>query len=312
MEDLTKIPPNKLLIRLKNASAEERRLQMDIIRLLAEVDRRRLYAFRGYRSLFDFCVRELGYSDAAAWRRISAMRLLKEIPQAEERLASGKVNLSQVTSIQNFLYSQTRNAHRTFSAEQKLELLTAVENKSARETERVLAAISPSIPISERERSLNANETEIRFVADSPLKSKLDRLKDLNSHRDPSRSYSKLFDWLSDLGIEEIDPSAKTPNASVEGITRNGRYIPVSLRRAVWSRDGGRCTFRNPETQRICGSMRFLEVDHIQPIGLGGLTTLDNLRLYCRTHNQSAAMETYGEAKIAQEIALSARAQNKS
>ena len=67
---------------------------------LAEIDARRLYLQRGCSSLFDYAVRELGYSDAAAGRRIGAVRLCADQPGARERLRDGSLTLSAAAELQ--------------------------------------------------------------------------------------------------------------------------------------------------------------------------------------------------------------------
>ena len=47
------------------------------------------------------------------------------------------------------------------------------------------------------------------------------------------------------------------------------------------------------------GSKTFLQMDHVIPRAKGGPDTLDNLRLRCRAHNLLAAVEEFGEAKMA-------------
>ena len=64
------------------------------------------------------------------------------------------------------------------------------------------------------------------------------------------------------------------------------RTIPGHVRRAVWKRDGGRCTFVSESGHR-CGSRRLLEHDHIEPVARGGEATVEGMRL--RVHNQLAA-----------------------
>jgi hypothetical protein len=71
------------------------------------------------------------------------------------------------------------------------------------------------------------------------------------------------------------------------------RYIPASIRNAVWLRDGGRCTFVAPDGHR-CEATKAIAFDHIVPRSKGGETTLDNLRLRCRGHNQLAAGRVFG------------------
>jgi hypothetical protein len=61
---------------------------------------------------------------------------------------------------------------------------------------------------------------------------------------------------------------------------RRGRArpaIPAWLRRAVLAADQHRCVY--------CGSRAVLQVDHIRPWALGGLTALFNLAVLCRAHN---------------------------
>ncbi len=78
----------------------ERHLQGVIIDHLAEIEARRLFLQRGCSSLFDYAVRELGYSDAAAGRRIGAVRLCADQPGARERLRDGSLTLSAAAELQ--------------------------------------------------------------------------------------------------------------------------------------------------------------------------------------------------------------------
>jgi 5-methylcytosine-specific restriction endonuclease McrA len=70
------------------------------------------------------------------------------------------------------------------------------------------------------------------------------------------------------------------------------RYIPAAVRRAVAERDGHRCTFVSASGTR-CPSCRTLEFDHIEPVARGGSSTVDNLRLRCRAHNQYSEEQIY-------------------
>ena len=76
------------------------------------------------------------------------------------------------------------------------------------------------------------------------------------------------------------------------------RYVPVNLKRAVWSRDQGRCGYVDPKTGRRCNSTYALELDHAVPYAKGGLTELGNLRLRCRAHNQYHAIHSFGLLKM--------------
>jgi 5-methylcytosine-specific restriction endonuclease McrA len=81
--------------------------------------------------------------------------------------------------------------------------------------------------------------------------------------------------------------------------SRNGRYIPAAVRRAVYERDAVRCTFVDERGQR-CQETRYLEIHHRQPFSMGGTHTTANLTLHCRAHNALAAELDFGRARMAE------------
>jgi 5-methylcytosine-specific restriction endonuclease McrA len=87
-----------------------------------------------------------------------------------------------------------------------------------------------------------------------------------------------------------------------EQTTPANRYVPRALRRAVYARDGGRCSFVS-ENGRRCLTRRDLEFHHIVPFAQGGLMTLDNLSLMCRAHNALLAERDYGRDFVKSRIA---------
>ena len=69
---------------------------------------------------------------------------------------------------------------------------------------------------------------------------------------------------------------------------RRTRAIPAAIRREVWQRDGGRCTFVDQQGRR-CRATRAMEYHHDRPYGKGGQHGADNIALRCRAHNQYQA-----------------------
>jgi 5-methylcytosine-specific restriction endonuclease McrA len=67
------------------------------------------------------------------------------------------------------------------------------------------------------------------------------------------------------------------------------------VKRAVWERDQGRCTFVGSGGHR-CGARKLLEFDHVDPVARGGQATVERMRLRCRVHNQYEAERTFGAA----------------
>ena len=104
--------------------------------------------------------------------------------------------------------------------------------------------------------------------------------------------------------IETVDASlpkpakrAKRKKTGGRGATKASRHIPNDVKRAVFERDGGRCTFADANGQR-CGERGWMELHHTRPFAQGGDSTADNVALRCRTHNDLAARLDYGSEHI--------------
>ncbi len=338
MSNLRLLSNDSLLTQTRTLVVEERKLTTRILWHLREIEDRRLFAERGYPSLFEMCVREFNYSEATAGRRIAAMRLLRELPELEKKLESGELKIGQVSQIQGFLRAEKRDQGKGYSLQEKRDLIARIEGKSTRETERELISISPqSAGVKERERAISVTETEIRFIADEKLLKKMKRLQELGAHRfGPERRYVDLINWLVDLGLAKLDPesvkaekkptsvgpapekalsvvatrksgnstheaqtqetplSALKPSSSLKDSTlpkpSRTRTIPAAIKRQVWLRDQGCCTFVDSRSGRKCESRTLIQIDHIHPFALGGRSDdPTNLRLLCFQHNQLEA-----------------------
>jgi hypothetical protein len=90
---------------------------------------------------------------------------------------------------------------------------------------------------------------------------------------------------------------------TAHGQDHSSRHVPAHVRRAVWKRDGGCCTFVDQATGRRCGERRFLELEHQVPHACGGPPTVDNLCLMCAGHNGQAARQVFGERYVAAAVA---------
>lgn len=307
MKSLTSLSNEVLLQNTQALVAEERKITASVLWHLHEIQRRRLYSQKGYASLFEYAVQALGYSEAAAGRRISAMRLLVDVPEIEPALQSGAISLSTLCTVQSFLQRKEENV----SKQEKQNLVFALQGKSRRECEKELSALDPNaVTPKERERVISPTQTEIRFVADDALLEKLKQIRELSGHAQTDASYLELFHKMADIALKKLDPlkskkpqtvssiSTTTPPAELSKMPhQNPRFIPAALRRAVWIRDRYRCCFVSPDGRR-CDSKFALEMDHKIPIALGGLSTLSNLQLLCRNHNRHKAVVQLGEQKM--------------
>ncbi len=432
----------------------ERHLQGAVIDHLAEIDARGLYLRRGCSSLFDYAVRELGYSDAAAGRRIGAVRLCADQPDARERLRDGSLTLSAAAELQWAFDRQRRrgaisgtasrapvgsatgNAAATeepatasapavpvdsvrsgaallddsaadatppqasvppaspplvLDAAGRQKLMEDATGKSARQVRRMLADLDPELAVpADRMRPLGDDRYELKALIDADCHQGLEHLRGLLSHVDPRMTIGQLVGRIVQEALDRHDPSrpprrartgsrpaerdAKPASASEEqparerghasavqdaaihaqtaptaewtlGATRqpastsapvqhaatpagttptaesteermpqpsrqqatdrqpavrrkrtgaatptakprtSGRAIPAAVKRQVWQRDGGRCSYVDRETGRRCNSRHMIEIDHILPYALGGAADPANLRLLCEVRD---------------------------
>ena len=458
----------KLLRQTSTLVRHERHLQGAIIDHLAEIEARRLFLHRGCSSLFDYAVRELGYSDAAAGRRIGAVRLCADQPGARERLRDGSLTLSAAAELQWAFDRQRRRGSiagtasidpagavapgataagvdlpgsapaeapelgggapaevasaddpvanaapaatpshcdpappLVLDAAGRQKLVEEAAGKSARQVRRMLADLDPELaPPADRVRPLGDGRYELKAVIDADCQQGLEQLRGLLSHVDPRMTIGQLVGRIVREALDRHDPSRSprrartgtraaegeskpasaskeqaarerdhataaqdaaihvhaTPTAEgTEGATRqpappsllspghdtasaagttptaeraeertphprpasvaprtrqeatdrpaaarttpaattstpkpraSGRAIPTAVKRQVWQRDGGRCSYLDRQTGRRCNSRHMIEMDHILPYALGGGADPENLRLVCRAHHR--------------------------
>lgn len=270
---------------LRSAIGIERECTLRVLRLLREVERDRHFLEMGYPSLFEFATRELGYSAPAAQRRISAMRLLKAVPEAEGAIAEGSLILDVAAKTQAFFRQE-----KGIPIELKREIVQSMVGLTTRECERKLIALSPESALpKDVMRPIAEGKTLVQFVADDELIGKLEKLKGLLAHRNYDGKLNELIDALAEIALKKLDPETRPRVRSLPAPEVQSRYIPVHVRRTVRKRDGGRCTFVDPQSGRRCGSRHGIQYDHIQPYSMGGPSTVENLRLLCGNHNRHVA-----------------------
>ena len=395
----------ELLRDTRNLVRHERHLQGAVIDHLAEIDARELFLQRGFSSLFDYAVRELGYSDAAAARRIGAMRLCADQPDAREGLRDGSLTLSAAAELQWAFHRQRRRGSISgtaaiapagsaagsgaqndpaadsapavplapaepkpppplvLDAVGRQKLVEDAAGKSARQVRRMLADLDPELaPPADRVRPLGDGRYELKATIDAECQQGLEQLRGLLSHVDPRMTLGQLVGRLVQEALDRHDPgrpprrarsgsrpadakanaprtptpesqpaverhaasttndtatagAASTPARAVRPIPTSappppstqeetarraasgakptgaatpaakscasGRAISAGVRRQVWQRDGGRCSYVGPQTGRRCNSTHLIEIDHIVPHALGGGADPGNLRLLC-------------------------------
>ena len=150
----------------------------------------------------------------------------------------------------------------------------------------------------------------IQLTVSRETHDRLRRVQGLLGHTVPSRDLETVFDRalvLLEKSLERQRFSA-TDRPGRSRQSKRPRHVPAKVRRAVWKRDGGQCTFTS-DTGHRCESRHGLEFDHVQEIARGGTATVSNIRLRCRAHNQFEAERTFGVEFMRHKRAVAARSQ---
>jgi len=308
--ELQNMTDSNLLKSTREAALTEKKSTLQVLRFLAEIEHRRLHLKRGYDSLFTFAVEFLGYSKASAYRRIKSMQLLRERPEIEDKIISGRLNLEKTAAIQVFKQKYKKTFHNVLPQSQEVALISKVEKAQGREScalemarfakDVSKAALDPtetaqcsswwqSTPVKTVIQSRADEGQRVHVNLSSKTVKKLEKLKSLlGSSLQDASSFEELLEKAIDLGLEAAEKkkgvNKKTtsqrcakPSQKVSllkqprtGSARNQRYIPRDVKAQVWQRDRGQCTFKSTDSGKLCGSTQFLNFDHVHPFALGG------------------------------------------
>ena len=135
----------------------------------------------------------------------------------------------------------------------------------------------------------------MQFTVTRETHDKLRRVQDLLRHSVPNGDPAVIFDRALTLLLAELEKKklARTDRPRQVADPKSGsRHVPAAVKREVWKRDGGRCTFIG--TGGRCSERGWLEFHHVIPFAEGGETTSANLQLRCRAHNAYEAEAHFG------------------
>lgn len=94
---------------------EERKVTADVLEHLRLIDVQKIYAKMGYKSLWDFTTKYLGYSEAAAYRRISAMRFIRDQPILNAKIRTGELSLTTAAKAQTVVVQGKSKSRKSFN-----------------------------------------------------------------------------------------------------------------------------------------------------------------------------------------------------
>jgi hypothetical protein len=327
----THLTDPQLIDALARCARDERGATATLVAHLAETDARRLHLGAGFSSLFAYCCQVLRLSESASYKRIEVARAARRCPVLLDRLAEGSLSLSTAKLLAPHLTEENHQelvaaaaglgqraveelVARRFPRPDVATLVRKLPTspqplvESTPETPSaslVPAAPSPTqptyVPVAPPPRPLatplSADRYQIRFTASAATWQKLRTAQDLLRHAVPNGDPAEIIDRALTALIQDL---ARKKCAAVTKAARRGRatgagsrHIPARVKRAVWTRDQGRCAFVAGSGRR-CGERGRLEFHHVEPYAVGGAATVANIQLRCRAHNAYEAVLFYG------------------
>ncbi len=327
---LSHLSDSVLLRDLAALVAHDRATTAVLLAHIAEVDERRLYLPAAYPSMYAYCVGELRLCEQAAFKRIRAARTARRFPAIFPALAEGRLHLSGVVMLTPHLTPENADELLAAAANRnraELEQLLAERFPRPQLPARLQALpTAPSPALLTGQLSPGTVDSQLapgRVESPAPRANlaplaprrfglqvtigedtyeKVRYAQALLGHQPRAAELAAMVDRAFDLLVGHLEKGKFAATSRPRPGTRRAtgrRTIPARVKRAVWERDGGQCTFTS-ETGRRCPARTRLEYDHADPVARGGTATVERMRLRCRAHNQYAAECTFGAGFMSQ------------
>jgi hypothetical protein len=326
---LSHLTDQVLLRDLSALVAQDRSTTAELLAHLAEVDARKLYLPAAYPSMFAWCVGTWHMSEDMAYKRIQAARAGRQYPAILQAIGEGRLHLTAVVLLAPHLTRENADeliavaTHRTKAEVERMlaerfpkpDLATLIESiaptpvRSDQSLELVPEPVqdvvmsSPRVmePVAEppwpKITPLSPQRFGLQVTIDAETQQLLQDVRALMGHTVPSGDVAAVLRECLRVAKQALEKRryAEAAKPRPGRRTKSTRHIPAHVRREVWKRDEGQCTFLG-ETGHRCESRTRLEFDHALPVARGGEATVANLRLRCRAHNQFEACRVFGES----------------
>jgi hypothetical protein len=213
---------SELLRATREIAREEQRSSLLLIEHLLEVDARKLYATLKHDSLFKYVVKTLGYSETTANERIRAMRLVRAVPEAREKLSDGTLTLTAAAKVESFRRQEKLDDGRALEV-----VRDASEQRNLNELDRLLLsqAENPVIP-KERIRQVTPELKEAKLILTPEHQALIQRYEELHG----KAPLSQILLTVLEAHLKKKDPLQREDSRKQ---ARSGSTAPILEERAI-------------------------------------------------------------------------------
>ena len=293
--------------KLVQAVKSLRKNEAEILDLIAQADQTKDFLMLvQYPSLFSYCVKEIGLTEAETCNFLALYKKSKEIPALTEAIQSGEVSVSKLRHVCPVITIENQNhwieKAKTETNKNLIDEVAKTSPYTKRKTivkpagegmKRLALDITPEL----MEHLLRLQEvlkaSDLAQVIEVAVLETLER-KDPVKKADRAEERAKKKEASKKVEVEtesvnlEESPATQsghkdTKNSSVARQTR--KALPKHLVHAIHRRDRGQCCYYGFRNSR-CDSKYRVEIHHIEPISRGGKDEYENLVTLCYDHHK--------------------------
>lgn len=234
MQTLKNLDNQTILKNVNQLISCERSCTAKLIAHLAEIDRRSLYLELGFKSLFEYCQKELMLDESQCWLRIQVARKCQAFPKLLEELMHGRISMTVCGRIaphltpENCMTMILETAGMTRS--QVEEYLVKIKPRDVKKTSLRKAVSSKAVestvlfqpresgtketvmkPVEKRAHIEAANEDRynLSLSITKDMKEKLDRLAEVLGKDSVKACAEELLDFALEAALDKRDPRRK-------------------------------------------------------------------------------------------------------
>jgi len=297
----------KLVQAVKNL----RKNEAEILDLIAQADQTRDFLMlMQYPSLFSYCVKEIGLTEAETCNFLALYKKSKEIPALTEAIQSGEVSVSKLRHVCPVINQENQKLWiEKAKSETNKKLIDEVSRVSPytkkREVvkpagegmKRLSLDVSPELMetlLRLQEVLKLDNLTQVIEVAANETLERKDPVK--KAERAETRAKKKEAleqgNAAGKTSVKEADEAflkssdKNDHDSETEPVVRQERKnLSMHLVHAINRRDRGQCCYYGMRKER-CESKYRVEIHHITPVSRGGKDTIENLVTLCHDHHK--------------------------
>jgi hypothetical protein len=184
---------------------KEKKIGDAILIGLKEIKSRRVYNWLGYSSMFDLLVKYYKLSEAGAYQRLNALKVIEAVPEAQNLLVSGDVTMGTLSEMQSFINKQEKATGETVNSDVKKQIVEEIKNKSVKETREYFVEKNPSLNLPpDKQQKITSDLTLVQMKLDSENMKLIEELKSELSHKIPDGNWNEVMKVMLTATLEQV------------------------------------------------------------------------------------------------------------